>query len=192
MVSSGGKAEGYDPKASDYVALAEKIKASGADLVYVGANTGSNTGKLWKDLRDVLGNIKIMGDNAIFEEAFATGAGDAGNGTYLTFNILSPDQQTGAGAQFVKDFTAKHGAPEATTIFGAAVAQIVLDAIGRAGTEDRGKILQATWATKNLDTVLGPFSFDANGDPTTATISGYQLQAGWPPVFIKAFTGTGN
>ena len=188
VVTADGKSEGYDPKATDYVALAQKIKASGADLVYVGAITGSNTGKLWKDLRDVLGDIKIMSGNGIFEEAFATGAGAAAKGTYMTFNILSPDQLTGNGEQFVKDFTAKHGAPEATTIFGAVAAQIALDAIGRAGTKDRGKILQAVWATKDFDSYLGPIGFDANGDTTLYSVTAYQLGDAWPPTFLKAIS----
>ena len=51
VVSPNKTSEGFDAKATDYNALAQKIKASGADMIYIGSITGQNTGKLWKDLR---------------------------------------------------------------------------------------------------------------------------------------------
>ena len=50
VLSPNGASESYDPKATDYQTLAEKIKASGADIVFVGAITGQGTPKLWKDI----------------------------------------------------------------------------------------------------------------------------------------------
>ena len=49
--------EGFDAKATDYSALAQKIKATGADIIYIGSITGQNTGKLWKDLRAAMPDI---------------------------------------------------------------------------------------------------------------------------------------
>jgi branched-chain amino acid transport system substrate-binding protein len=46
VVSPGDTSEGFDAAATDYAALAEKVKASGADFIYVGSITGQNTGKL--------------------------------------------------------------------------------------------------------------------------------------------------
>ena len=54
VVSPNATSEGFDAKATDYSALAQKIKASGADVIYIGSITGQNTGKLWKDLRAAL------------------------------------------------------------------------------------------------------------------------------------------
>src|SRR5579871_6306339 len=57
-----GGPEGIDPQASDYRALAQKIRASGADVVFAGIITPNNAGKLWQDLRDTLGpDVKLMG-----------------------------------------------------------------------------------------------------------------------------------
>jgi branched-chain amino acid transport system substrate-binding protein len=47
VVSASGTSEGFDAKATDYAALAQKIKDSGADFIYLGSITGQNTGKLW-------------------------------------------------------------------------------------------------------------------------------------------------
>ena len=46
--------DGIDGKATDYKALAEKIKATNPDLVYFGGITQNNAGQLWRDLRDAM------------------------------------------------------------------------------------------------------------------------------------------
>ena len=61
-------------------ALAQKIKASGADTIYIGSITGQNTGKLWKDLRAAMPDMKIMSGDGVFEEFLGVegvGAGEA-------------------------------------------------------------------------------------------------------------------
>ena len=45
VVSANGSSESYDPKATDFAALGQKIKSSGADVVFVGAITGQGTGQ---------------------------------------------------------------------------------------------------------------------------------------------------
>src|SRR5580765_1325100 len=45
VVSPNKTSEGFDAKATDYSALAQKIKATGADTIYIGSITGQNTGK---------------------------------------------------------------------------------------------------------------------------------------------------
>ena len=61
VVSANGSSESYDPKATDYSALAQKIKSSGADVVFIGAITGQGTPKLWKDIRAGNPDITIFG-----------------------------------------------------------------------------------------------------------------------------------
>ncbi len=135
VVSSGGTSEGFDAKATDYAALAQKIKDSGADFIYVGSITGQNTGKLWKDLRAAMPDIKIMSGDGVFEESWYEGTGDAGNGTYLTFGGVGPNEQTSdAGKKWVADYKAAHDGddPPVYGIYGAAAAQLALDALNRA------------------------------------------------------------
>ncbi len=67
--------EGFDAKSTDYAALAQKIKSSGADVIYVGSITGQNTGKLWKDLRAAMPDITIMSGDGVFEKSWYDGAG---------------------------------------------------------------------------------------------------------------------
>ena len=67
--------ESYDPKAPDYNALAQKIKSSGADVVFVGAITGQGTPKLWKDIKPVNPDVTMFGPDGVNEKTWADGAG---------------------------------------------------------------------------------------------------------------------
>jgi branched-chain amino acid transport system substrate-binding protein len=175
-----GGPEGIDSKASDYRALATKIRGSNPDLVYYGGITQNNAGKLFKDLRSVLGDdIKLMGPDGILEQAFIDDAGDAAEDVYITFGGVPPSKLTGKGAEWYQAYKAKfNGEPEAYAAYGYESMKVALDAIMRAGRKDREAIRAAVFATKDYDGVLGKWSFDANGDTSLATMSGRQVKDG--------------
>ena len=77
VVSANGSSESYDPKATDFAALGQKIKASGADVVFVGAITGQGTGKLWKDVKSVNPTIQMFGPDGVNEKSWFDGAGSS-------------------------------------------------------------------------------------------------------------------
>ena len=190
VVSPNKTSEGFDAKATDYSALAQKIKASGADVIYIGSITGQNTGKLWKDLRAGLPDIMIMSGDGVFEKSWYDGAGASANGTFLTFGGLGPDQLTGAGKEWFDKYKADHNGdqPATYTAYGNAAATTALEALKKAGTNDRYEVLKAVMATKDLATVLGPLTFDANGDAIGGSISGYKVETSWPPAFQLILT----
>ena len=100
--------DGIDGKATDYKALAEKVKATNPELVYYGGITQNNAGQLWRDLRDALGpDVKLMGPDGIFEGEWLEAAGEAAEGSYITFGGVPPDQLTGAGKTFIDAYAAK-------------------------------------------------------------------------------------
>jgi branched-chain amino acid transport system substrate-binding protein len=189
VVSSGGTSEGFDAKATDYNALAQKIKDSGADFIYIGSITGQNTGKLWKDLRAAMPDMKIMSGDGVFEESWYEGTGEAGNGTYLTFGGVGPnEQQSEAGKKWVADYKAAHDGddPPVYGIYGAAAAQLAMDALTRAAVKnDRWEVLKAVFETKDFESYLGTFSIKPDGDTTLAEATGYQVVDSWPPKFEK-------
>jgi branched-chain amino acid transport system substrate-binding protein len=190
VVSPNKTSEGFDAKATDYGALAQKIKASGADVIYIGSITGQNTGKLWKDLRAGLPDIMIMSGDGVFEKSWYEGAGASANGTFLTFGGLGPDQLTGAGKEWFDKYKADHNGdqPATYTAYGNAAATTALEGLKKAGTNDRYEVLKAVMATKDLPTVLGNLTFDANGDAIGGSISGYKVETSWPPAFQLILT----
>jgi branched-chain amino acid transport system substrate-binding protein len=171
--------EGIDPQASDYRALAQKIRGANPDLIYFGGITQNNAGKLWQDLRATMPNVKLMGPDGIYEQAFLDAAGQAAEDSYITFGGLPANKLTGKGAEWYARYKARFGSePQAYGSYGYEAASVALDAIGRAGRKDRAAIRDAIFATKDFDGVLGRWSFDANGDTTLTNLSGRQVKNG--------------
>jgi len=181
---------------TDFKALAAKIAATSPDLVYYGGITQNNAGQLWKDLREAMPNVKLMGPDGIYEDAFLTAAGSAAEGSYLTFGGTTADQYTGDAAKFRDDYKAKYGGDlEVYTIYGYEAANVLIAAIttaSNAGAKDvkalRKGILDALAATKDFKGVLGTWSFDANGDTSLKVFSGTVVTNG-KFVFNKVLGG---
>jgi ABC-type branched-subunit amino acid transport system substrate-binding protein len=103
-------------------------------------------------------------------------AGTAARGVYITTNGLIPGHLPPEGARFVERF-ARTQAPaatvrarrrarqrvEATAVYAAQAATVLLDAIARSnGT--RGSVIDELFRTGVADGLLGAFRFDARGD----------------------------
>ena len=172
-------------KETDYKSLAAKIADSGAELMYFGGITQQNAGQLWKDVRDADADIMLMGPDGIYEEAFLDAAGEASEGTYLTFGGTTRDQYTGSAKTWADEFEAAGNKIEVYTIYGYEAANVVLAAIEKAskgGADTVAKLRAATidnlLATKDYVGVLGTWSFDANGDTSNTLFSGTQVVDG--------------
>jgi branched-chain amino acid transport system substrate-binding protein len=179
--------DGIDGKATDYKALAEKIKATNPDLVYFGGITQNNAGQLWRDLRDAMPNVKLMGPDGILEDAWIQAAGEAAEGTYITFGGLPADKLTGKGADFVKNYNAKYpnNPPQAYTAYGYEAAGTVLAAIEKAAATNpadttalRAAVLKAIAETKDYEGALGKWSFNQEGDTSLTAMSGNVVKDG--------------
>jgi len=190
VVSANGSSESYDPKATDFAALAQKIKSSGADVVFVGAITGNGTAKLWKDIESVNPTIQMFGPDGVNEKSWYDGAGSAGNGTYLTFGGVDVSQLQGDGKVWAEAYKTAHNGSQAPfyTAMAKASAQVALAALTKAATNDRLAVLQAVMGTSALATVIGPVTFDQNGDAKGGVISSYQVATSWPPDFKGVIT----
>jgi len=179
--------DGIDGKATDYKALAEKIKATNPDLVYFGGITQNNAGQLWRDLRDAMPNVKLMGPDGILEDAWIQAAGEAAEGTYITFGGLPADKLTGKGADFLKNYNAKYpnNPPQAYTAYGYEAAGTVIAAIEKAAATNpadmtalRAAVLKAVSETKDYEGALGKWSFNQEGDTSLTAMSGNIVKDG--------------
>jgi len=179
--------DGIDGKATDYKALAEKVKATNPDLVYYGGITQNNAGQLWRDLRDAMPDVKLMGPDGVYETEFIQAAAAAAEGSYITFGGLPPDKLTGKGAEFVTKYNAKYpnAKAEGYTAYGYEAASVVLAAIERAAAKNpadvlalRAAVLDEVKATKDFDGLLGKWSFDADGDTSLTVMSGLIIKGG--------------
>jgi branched-chain amino acid transport system substrate-binding protein len=184
-----GRPEAWDKNASSYEAIASRIKASGADSVFLGGIVCNNGGKLIKDLRAGLGpNVQIFGpDGWTPISATIQGAGQASEGMYITQPGLPADQLKGEGKKFVDEFSAEIGtAPNPYTAYAAQAAVVLLDSIADSdGT--RAKVSEGIFNRDFKDSILGDFKIDENGDTTLGIVSVYQIK-NQKETFVKTIT----
>jgi branched-chain amino acid transport system substrate-binding protein len=174
--------EGWNPQDPNYRALMTKIKASGADGIYIGGVSTNNGGQLMKDKVDVVGDndaVKVMvSDGFVLSSLFEEAGADVVEGAIGTAPTQPPSNLSGAGAQFVSDLEAKLGVDnlEVYTTYAAASAQVLVAAIEASDGTQQGVIDQLFGV--NTDSVVGPMSFDENGDPAQKVESVYLAKDG--------------
>ncbi|MFN2471746.1 MAG: branched-chain amino acid ABC transporter substrate-binding protein [Gaiellaceae bacterium] len=180
----------WDKKATSYEPLASRVKASGADAVFLGGIVCNNGGKLIKDLRATLGDeFPIFGPDGWtpIEDATVKTAGPASEGMFISQPGVPIDQLAGAGKEFADGFEAEHGkSPDPYTAYAAQAAVVLLEAIDRGGNE-RAKVSEELFNTDIKDGILGDFAIDDNGDTSLGTVSFFQVQSG-KGEFVKGIT----
>lgn len=184
----GGEAlgfEGYDPKAQDYQSLAASVADKSPDLLMIGATVDNNAAKLVQDLRGVMSpdDTTILGPDGLINDAFVQGAADAGEGVWLTFAGYTPDKLLelgGPGGDYVTRITEILGhSPDSYAVYAYETTVAVIQAIATAGEKDRGKILDALFATEGFVSLLGgTWSFTETGDTDSAIIGLSQIVDG--------------
>ena len=169
----------WDRSAKDYRALFVKVKASGADAVFLGGAVANNGLQVIKDKVAVLGDnaaVELLAPDGFTGEPKLAALAEA-DGMYLTFPGLSPTSirvRGGAGSDFLNRYQKKfgHAPDDPYTIYAVAAAQVLVEAIKnsdgtRAGVQ-RALFSGAGVTVPAADSVLGG---DTRIDPATGDVS---------------------
>ena len=174
----------WDAKQPNYTALFQSVKASGADIVYLGGIYDNNGGQLVKDKVSVLGpndgDVKLLAPDGFtgYPDLLKL---DQSKGMYLTFAGLTQDQLAkagGAGAKLLDAYQAKYNkAPDGSyPLYGVAAVQVILDAIAKSDGTRKSvteQVLGGSGITIPADqSVLGK---EIKIDPTTGDTSAKDL-----------------
>jgi len=159
--------DAWSEKATDYTAIAQKIKDSGAQSVYLGGLVCDNGVKLLKDLRSVLGpTIPIGGPDGWTPESATLAAGSAAQGFYITYAGQPLGTLGPKGKAFIaglRAYAKVKGQMPPYPIYQGQSAQVLLDAIARSnGT--RGSVSDQLFRTNVKNGIMGTFHFDKYGD----------------------------
>jgi len=159
--------EAWSDKATDYTAIAQKIKDSKAQSVYLGGLVCDNGVKLLKDLRSVLGpNIVIGGPDGWTPESATLAAGSAAQNFYISYAGQPLSKLPPAGKKFIaglRKYAHFKGQMPPYPIYQGQSAQIMFDAIARSnGT--RNSVSAQLFKTNVKNGIMGTFHFDKNGD----------------------------
>jgi branched-chain amino acid transport system substrate-binding protein len=180
--------KGWDAKQSSYEALANAIKASGAQAVFLGGIACNNGAKLMQDIKSVAPNVKLQMPDG-FSDPNANGS--VANGAYISVAGQPPKSLKGAGAAFVKQFGKQIGAPpNPYSQYGAQAMQVMLRAVA-AGGGDRAKTTQAIFGIHITNGIIGDFTINSTGDINLTPITIYR-QAGKQLVPVKTLIPSPN
>src|SRR4026207_452432 len=182
--------EGIDWKQPDQKPILTKIRASGADLVYMGGVIETGAQVVIRQMKEVgltAPRTRFMGPDGLLEEELLKGATcDAALATdmRITFAGLPFEKMRGVGAKTYETYKTKYGKePTSYALYAAEGTRVIIDAIKRAApaieqgkdpTEKREALRKAIASTKNYEGINGKWSFDENGDVDYDTMSGFK------------------
>jgi branched-chain amino acid transport system substrate-binding protein len=156
--------EGINVGDKDFSALIAKMKEAGVSVVYYGG-LHTEAGLIMRQLADQGLKAQFMSGDGIVSNELASIAGDAVNGTLMTF---APDPRKNPNAkELVEKFRAAGFEPEAYTLYSYAALQIVAAAAAKVGSaDDAQKVAEAIKANGPWKTAIGDIGYDAKGDIT--------------------------
>ena len=145
----------------DFSAIIAKMKEAGVNFVYFGG-LHTEFGLLKRQAADAGLVATFMSGDGIVSNELASIAGPAVEGTLMTF---APDPRSSAdGKEVVEKFRAAGFEPEGYTLYSYAAMQMIKAGIEKADSMDGQKVAEVLKAGEALPSVLGPLTYDANGD----------------------------
>jgi branched-chain amino acid transport system substrate-binding protein len=155
--------EGVTVGDKDFSALIAKMKEAGVKLVYWGG-LHTEAGLIMRQMKDQGLDAVMMSGDGIVSNELASIAGDAVDGTLMTF---APDpRKNPAAAELVEKFRASGFEPEAYTLYAYAALQVAAEGAKAAGGNDPQAVAEAIKSKGPFATALGELGFDEKGDIT--------------------------
>jgi len=162
----GGKVaafESYGKDDVDFSALLTKVKASGADVLFL-PDYYNKVGLIAKQVREKGLNVRLVGPDGWDSPDLVKIAGSAIEGGYFS-NHYSPDDRRPEVVAWVKKYKEKHGqVPDALGTLAYDATNLLLEAIRKAGSDDPKKIREALASMRDFKAVSGKSTLDRNGD----------------------------
>ncbi len=155
----------YTPGERDYSALVSRLKAAGISVIYVGGYH-TESGLIIRQAKEQGMKATLVGGDALVTNEFWQIAGDAGDGTMMTFPADPRKRPT--AAKVVEEFKEQKIDPEGYVLYTYAAVQIWAEAAKKAGSTDPKKVAEVMKKDGPWQTVLGPISFDKKGDVTAS------------------------
>ncbi len=144
----------------DFSALVSKLKVGKIDAIYAGLYH-TEAGLLVRQAREQGLNAQLVSEDALVTNEFWTIAGDAAEGTLMTFQ---PDpRKLDTSKDVVAKFAAQGYDPEGYTLYTYAAFQVWKAAVEAAGTTDAVALSKAIRG-QAFDTVIGKLTYDDKGD----------------------------
>jgi branched-chain amino acid transport system substrate-binding protein len=168
----------------------EKIVESGAQAVFLAGAPGEGAAALWKRLHAANPRLLLLGPSTLVDESFTSAIGAAGDSTYLTTPVLPARMYPRAAQRVLADYRRTFGAEaEPHALYGYEAMTAVLGAIRSAGSRgnERQAVIDRFFAASHPDSVLGPYSIEADGETTLSRFAVERVVNG-RPAFLRAIS----
>lgn len=155
--------EAYGKDDVDFSALLTKVKASGADVLFL-PDYYNKVGLIAKQAQEKGLKVQLVGPDGWDSPDLVKIAGTAIEGGYFS-NHYSPDDRRPEVVAWVKKYKGRHGqVPDALGTLAYDGTNLLLEAIRKAGSDDPRKIRDALASIRNFHGVTGKSTLDRNGD----------------------------
>jgi len=186
--------EKYGAETQDYTPLAQKVIASGAELVMLGTFTPDSVAYV-KAFKQQHYNPKVIiaasGPDQGSQFTGPIGGTKVAEGIFVPNGGWFPDIKTYQNAQFQQDYIATYGGTAADissdTVQAYSVMQVLTEAVNKIHSIDNAKLLTELHSD-SFDTLQGPVKFAPDGENSTAVAFLFQWQGGnLIPVYPQNF-----
>ena len=165
--------EEFDPRATDYRALAASIASTNSSCVLISAIADSNAVALTAQLAAALPSVRIFGGGGLAESTYARELSAAR--VIITSPALGGSAYPPAGRAWLRAYARRYGAPEPDAILGYEAMRVLLDAVSRATDRgrkaaERSRVVAALFETRLRRSVLGAFNIEPDGDTSSRRI----------------------
>ncbi|MEI6001047.1 branched-chain amino acid ABC transporter substrate-binding protein [Paraburkholderia bengalensis] len=166
--------EATNDKATDFRAILTRIKGLQPDVIMFGGSDAT-AGPLVKQAASLGITASVLGGDGACTSRMIALAGDAIDNVVCSEAGLALSKMP-KGQDFDRRYVARFKTPiDAYAPFAYDAVYVIYDAMKRAGSTDRQKILAAMPVTQ-FDGVIGRIAFDSNGDLKDAAITIYQFK----------------
>lgn len=159
--------------------ISRLVRRAGADAMVFSGITDADAVQIFDAAHRASPDMTLIGTAGVADSPF-TKYLDAGTAqrTLIMDPALPTTAYTPTGKAFVAAFTTRYGRPPGRYgIFGYEAMKVVLAAIDK-GRGDRAATVDAFFATRNRDSVLGRYSIDSYGDTTLSTYGVWRVDHG--------------
>ena len=174
-------AETFDTGETDFAQQLTRVKASDPDAIFISALSPEITAILIQGRRlGIPANVPFIVSITLTSEQIQL-AGDAAEGA-ISFTSWVGTSDAPRNQAFVRNYSEKYGAePNLFAAQAYAAVYVLVEAMANARSTDATAIRDELAKIKNLDTVLGKFAFDDDGDavyaPTVLVVKNGELAA---------------
>ncbi|MBI4352858.1 MAG: branched-chain amino acid ABC transporter substrate-binding protein [Candidatus Omnitrophica bacterium] len=161
----------------DFTPLLTKVKSVNPELIFYGG-VYPELALLIKQSRKTGLDAPWMGGDGIFDVTLIKLATPRfSHGTYATMLGVDPHSLPSA-KDFVARYEARHGEIGSFSAYAYDAANVLIEAIRRAGAKDRKRVLQEVRKMKDFQGALGVVNFDEKGDAVGRSIGVFKVEEG--------------